>query len=324
MYTPVLRRLVALGGGQAMRAFSSSAAVSEAIKRITVVGGGQMGAGIAQVAATFDHQVTLVDVSPEALERGRQYMGKSLGRVAKKKFPEDPAQQTNWVDSILGRIQGSTELSKGVSQADLVVEAIVENINVKQRLFADVAQTAPADCILASNTSSLPIGRIFENVSAERRALAVGLHFFNPVAQMKLVEVVRTGENSEETVQKALDFVRAIGKSPAVCQDTPGFIVNRLLLPYMMEAIRLLERGVADSRDIDTAMKLGAGYPMGPFELADYVGLDTVKAIVDGWYTDGEGLKGDSLFMPSPKLNELVAAGHLGVKSGQGFYNYKK
>ncbi|KAJ1803882.1 hypothetical protein LPJ75_005748 [Coemansia sp. RSA 2598] len=152
----------------------------------------------------------------------------------------------------------------------------------------------------------------------------VGLHFFNPVPQMKLVEVVRAAETSEETVAKALGFVKSIGKAPAVCKDTPGFIVNRLLLPYMMEAVRLLERDVAEARDIDTAMKLGAGYPMGPFELCDYVGLDTIKFIVDGWYKEGEGLQGNKLFAASKKLDELVAAGHLGVKTGRGFYDYSK
>ncbi|KAJ2401865.1 hypothetical protein GGI10_005973 [Coemansia sp. RSA 2530] len=139
---------------------------------------------------------------------------------------------------------------------------------------------------------------------------------------MKLVEVVRTKEADQEVVDSAVAWVKAIGKAPAVCKDTPGFIVNRLLLPYMMEAIRLLERDVASAQDIDTAMKLGAGYPMGPFELCDYVGLDTIKFIVDGWHKDGEGLKGNPLFASSTKLDELVKQGRLGVKSGKGFYDY--
>ncbi|KAJ2720484.1 hypothetical protein GGI07_004567 [Coemansia sp. Benny D115] len=293
------------------------------IKRVTVVGAGQMGAGIAQVAAQHDHQVTLVDTSAEALARGRQYMGKSLTRVAKKKLADGTAeQQAQWVEDVMSRVGGTTELAEGVASADLVVEAVVENISVKQRLFADVAAAAPESCVLASNTSSLPIGRIFEGLSAERRARALGLHFFNPVAQMRLVEVVRAADTAPAVVEDALDFVRRIAKAPAVCSDTPGFIVNRLLLPYMMEAVRLLERGVAEPRDIDTAMKLGAGYPMGPFELCDYVGLDTIKFIVDGWYAEGEGLQGNPLFAPSAKLNELVEAGHLGVKTGRGFYEY--
>ncbi|KAJ1642441.1 hypothetical protein LPJ64_005715 [Coemansia asiatica] len=310
--------------GVAHRFTSAAAAQSAAIKRVTVVGGGQMGAGIAQVSATFEHPVTLVDVSQEALDRGKQYMGKSLARVAKKKYPEDPKVAQEWVDAVLGRIEPTTNLAEGVRKADLVVEAIVENIGVKQRLFGDIAAGAPEQSVLASNTSSLPIGRIAEQLNGTRRQNMVGLHFFNPVPQMKLVEVVKANETSEDTVARALEFVKSIGKAPAVCKDTPGFIVNRLLLPYMMEAIRLLERDVAEARDIDTAMKLGAGYPMGPFELCDYVGLDTIKFIVDGWYKDGEGLQGNNLFAASKKLDELVAAGHLGVKSGRGFYDYSK
>ncbi|KAJ1879001.1 hypothetical protein H4R99_007975 [Coemansia sp. RSA 1722] len=306
------------------RRFTSAAAQSLEIKRVTVVGGGQMGAGIAQVSATFEHPVTLVDVNSEALDRGKQYMGKSLARVAKKKFPEDPKVAQEWAEDVLGRIQTTTSLADGVRNADLVIEAIVENIAVKQRLFGDIAADAPEECVLASNTSSLPIGKIAEQLDMGRRQKMVGLHFFNPVPQMKLVEVVKAVETSQEAVAKALAFVKSIGKAPAVCKDTPGFIVNRLLLPYMMEAIRLLERDVAEARDIDTAMKLGAGYPMGPFELCDYVGLDTIKFIVDGWYKEGEGLQGNKLFAASQKLDELVAAGHLGVKTGRGFYDYTK
>ncbi|KAJ2381373.1 hypothetical protein GGI05_006007, partial [Coemansia sp. RSA 2603] len=291
------------------RALYSSSA--RAIKRVAVVGGGQMGAGIAQVSATFEHSVTLIDVNSEALDRGKQYMAKSLARVAKKKFPEQANVASEWVASVLGRVRSTTNLAEGVKDVDLAVEAVVENISVKQKLFGDLAQAAPEHCLLASNTSSLPIGRIAEHLGPAR-ARTLGLHFFNPVAQMKLVEVVRAQETSEQAVESALAFVRAIGKTPAVCSDTPGFIVNRLLLPYMMEAVRMLERGVAEAKDIDTAMKLGAGYPMGPFELCDYVGLDTLKYITDGWFKEGQGLKGDKAFAPSKTLDELVAAGHLG------------
>ncbi|KAJ1957154.1 hypothetical protein GGI12_005105 [Dipsacomyces acuminosporus] len=304
------------------RMFSSTAAAKAPISRITVIGGGQMGSGIAQVAATYKHDVTLVDVNQEALDRGKGYITKSLKRVAKKKLPEDERAQSQFVEETLGRIKLSTNPGEGVTQANLVVEAIVENIKVKQDLFASLAKKVPGDAILASNTSSLPISKIAEPLDAQLKKRFIGLHFFNPVPQMKLVEVVRTDEADQQAVDDALAFVKAIGKSPAVCKDTPGFIVNRLLLPYMMESIRLLERGVASARDIDTAMKLGAGYPMGPFELCDYVGLDTIKFIVDGWYRDGEGLKGNKLFEGSEKLNELVKNGHLGVKTGRGFYEY--
>ncbi|KAJ2497797.1 hypothetical protein IWW47_003573 [Coemansia sp. RSA 2052] len=307
-----------------LAAFSTSAssAAQSPINRITVVGGGQMGSGIAQVAATYKHQVTLVDVNQEALDRGQAYMTKSLQHVAKKKHADDSAAQTRFVDEIMGRVSLSTKPADAVSGADLVVEAVVENLKVKQDLFAQLSKAAPETAILASNTSSLPIGKIAEHLDAGCRRRFVGLHFFNPVAQMKLVEVVRTAEADPAAVDRAVAFVKAIGKAPAVCKDTPGFIVNRLLLPYMMEAIRLLERDVASPQDIDTAMKLGAGYPMGPFELCDYVGLDTIKFIVDGWHRDGDGLKGNPLFAPSKKLDELVEQGRLGVKAGKGFYDY--
>ncbi|KAJ2158374.1 hypothetical protein GGF46_003822 [Coemansia sp. RSA 552] len=303
-------------------AFSSTAAARSGIGRVAVIGGGQMGSGIAQVAATHKHNVTLVDVSQEALDRGKGYITKSLKRVAKKKFPEDGQAQGQFVEEVLSRVSLSTQPAAAVSEAGLVIEAVVENIKVKQDLFASLAAAAPEGAILASNTSSLPIHKIAEPLSAARKSRFLGLHFFNPVPQMKLVEVVRTGEADQQAVDDAVAFVKAIGKTPAVCKDTPGFIVNRLLLPYMMEAIRLLEREVASPRDIDTAMKLGAGYPMGPFELCDYVGLDTIKFITDGWHKEGEGLKGNALFAPSAKLDELVKNGHLGVKTGKGFYEY--
>ncbi|KAJ2442588.1 hypothetical protein GGI03_008166, partial [Coemansia sp. RSA 2337] len=303
-------------------AFSTATMAQSPISRITVIGGGQMGSGIAQVAATHKHEVTLVDVNQEALDRGKSYMAKSLKRVAKKKFAEDETAQSRFVDEIMGRVSLSTKPQEAVSRADLVIEAIVENIKVKQDLFAQLSKAAPQEAILASNTSSLPIGKIAELLDEQRKQRFIGLHFFNPVPQMKLVEVVRTKEVEQSVVDSAVAWVKAIGKAPAVCKDTPGFIVNRLLLPYMMESIRLLERDVASAQDIDTAMKLGAGYPMGPFELCDYIGLDTIKFIVDGWHKDGEGLKGNPLFTSSTKLDELVKQGRLGVKSGKGFYDY--
>ncbi|PIA15253.1 hydroxyacyl-coenzyme A dehydrogenase [Coemansia reversa NRRL 1564] len=303
-------------------AFTSSAITQSDIRRVTVIGSGQMGSGIAQVAAMKQHEVTLVDVNQEALERGKGYMSKSLKRVAKKKFPEDAKAQNQFVEKALGHVTLSTNASKSVSNAGLVVEAVVENLKAKQNIFVKLAMEAPDNAILASNTSSLPIAKIAAPLTLSQRKRFIGLHFFNPVPQMKLVEVVRSDEVDQKTVDDAVAFVKSIGKTPAVCKDTPGFIVNRLLLPYMMESIRLLESGVASARDIDTAMKLGAGYPMGPFELCDYVGLDTIKFIVDGWYKEGAGLKGNKLFESSKKLDELVQAGSLGVKSGKGFYDY--
>lgn len=281
-----------------------------------------MGSGIAQVAAANQHHVTLVDVNQEALDRGKAYMGKSLKRVARKKFADDELAQADFVKDVMSRVSLSTKPQEAVSDAHLVVEAVVENIKLKQDLFHDISKAAPGSAILASNTSSLPISQIAKNLDAQRKQRFIGLHFFNPVPQMKLVEVVRTEESDSQAIDDAVAFVKGIGKTPAVCKDTPGFIVNRLLLPYMMEAVRLLERDVASAKDIDTAMKLGAGYPMGPFELCDYVGLDTLKYITDGWYKDDGALKDSPIFAPSKKLDDLVANGRLGVKSGKGFYDY--
>jgi len=212
---------------------------------------------------------------------------------------------------------------KAVEETDLVVEAIVENLGIKQGLFKSLDQVAPSSAIFASNTSSLQIGKIASSTSAERQAQFAGLHFFNPVPQMKLVEIIKTNQTKPGVFAALEGFVKKVGKTSVSCKDTPGFIVNRLLVPYMMEAIRMVERGDATKEDVDTAMKLGAGYPMGPFELADYVGLDTTKFITDGWYQDSE-LKGEKLIGPSEMLNGLVEKGMLGRKNGGGFYDYSK
>ncbi|KAJ2754417.1 hypothetical protein IWQ56_006506, partial [Coemansia nantahalensis] len=199
-----------------VRAFASSAAAQTAVDRVAVIGGGQMGAGIAQVAATHKHDVTLVDVSQEALERGKAYMAKSLGRVAKKKFPDDAQAQGRFVDEVLSRVALSTSPAEAAGSAGLVIEAVVENIKLKQDIFAGLAAAAPEGAILASNTSSLPIAKISEQLSAARKKRFIGLHFFNPVPQMKLVEVVRTDEADQQAVDDAVAFVKGIGKVPAV------------------------------------------------------------------------------------------------------------
>ncbi|KAJ1675720.1 hypothetical protein EV182_000717 [Spiromyces aspiralis] len=289
---------------------------------ITVLGGGQMGAGIAQTAATFNYTVNLVDMSDDALSRGQGYIIKSLKRVAKMRFKGDEPQQSRFVDDVLSRIKLSTDTESAAAGADLIIEAIIEQIETKRAVFGVLDKVAPAEAILASNTSSLPIGAIGEAVGDKRKGQLAGLHFFNPVPQMKLVEIVRTERTTDETIDRLRAFAKSIDKAPVLCRDTPGFIVNRLLVPYLAEAIRMLERGDATAEDIDTAMKCGAGYPMGPFQLLDYVGLDTVKFILDGWYKEGEGLAGSDLVRPSEKLDELVRNGRLGVKSGAGFYDY--
>ncbi|KAJ2552119.1 hypothetical protein EV175_003436 [Coemansia sp. RSA 1933] len=314
-------------GGIRRNGFSSTRMVSEKasdIKRVTVIGGGQMGSGIAQVALMNKYNVTLVDVSEDALGRGKAAMAHSLRRLGKKRYGDDQDAKAAFVEEAMSRVSLSTSPVAAAKKADLVVEAIVENIGVKQKLFAELAKAAPEEALLASNTSSLPIGKIAEAVDPARRGNVIGMHFFNPVPKMDLVEVVRSDGSNAQAVDRAVAFVRSIGKEPVVCKDTPGFIVNRLLLPYMMEAMRLLERGVASAHDIDTAMRLGAGYPMGPFKLCDYVGLDTIKFIVDGWYKEGAGLRGDKTFGPCKTLDDLVASGRLGVKTGAGFYDYPK
>jgi 3-hydroxyacyl-CoA dehydrogenase len=290
-----------------------------AIKRVTVIGGGLMGSGIAQVAAQTGHEVTLVDVSDDLLKKSRKNIETSVGRVAKKKFSEDVKAAEKFAAETLGRLQLNTDAVKAVSNADLVIEAIVENLETKQRLFATLDKAAPSSTLFASNTSSLPVKHIA--IATTRMDRFGGLHFFNPVPVMKLLEVVRIPETSDETHKALLDFGKAMEKTTVEAKDTPGFIVNRLLVPYLMEAVRLYERGDASARDIDTAMKLGCGYPMGPIELLDYVGLDTSKFIMDGWHKQ---FPDNPLFAPSALLDKLVAEGKLGIKSGEGFYSYKK
>lgn len=310
-----MNMIKAIGG---CRYFSSSS-IQAAMKNIVVIGGGLMGSGIAQVAAQTGHEVILVDVSNEILKKSENNMKKSLERVARKKFSDDAQAGQKFITETLQRLKTNTDPKEAVKTADLVIEAIVENLEIKQKLFGDLDKIAPPSTIFASNTSSLPIGKIAE--TSQRKDRFGGLHFFNPVPVMKLLEVIRIPETSDETFNKLMEFGKVMGKTTVTCKDTPGFIVNRLLIPYTLEAIRMLERGDATAKDIDTAMKLGAGYPMGPFELADYVGLDTNKFILDGWIKQ---FPDNPLFKPIPLLDKLVSEGKLGIKSGEGFYKYDK
>ncbi|XP_061685179.1 hydroxyacyl-coenzyme A dehydrogenase, mitochondrial [Syngnathoides biaculeatus] len=305
-------------GHRLCRAFSSSALRSVAVKHVVIIGGGQMGAGIAQVAASTGHQVTLVDTSDAILTKAVNGMEASLKRVVKKKFADKPEAGEAFIEKVLRSVSTATDANLAVQSTDLVLEAIVENLKVKQDLFSQLDKAAPAHTIFASNTSSLPIGDIASATSRLDRF--GGLHFFNPVPMMKLVEVIGTSSTSQETLDSLMNFSRALGKTTVACKDTPGFIVNRLLVPYMLEAVRLHERGHGSKEDIDVAMKLGAGYPMGPFELLDYVGLDTAKFILDGWSAADPN---NALFAPSPLLDKLVADGKFGKKTGEGFYKYK-
>lgn len=305
--------------GVIARSFSTSTAVQNTIKNVTVIGGGLMGSGIAQVAAQAGQTVTLVDVSSDVLGKAQKSIGANLGRVAKKIYKDKPQDGEKFVTESLARIKTSTDPVEASKTSDLVVEAIVENMGVKHKLFQQLDAAAPNHTIFASNTSSLSINEIASVV--KRKDRFGGLHFFNPVPVMRLLEVVKGNETSEATYKSMMDWGKSVGKTCITCKDTPGFVVNRLLVPYICEAIRLFERGDASARDIDTAMKLGAGYPMGPLELADYVGLDTNKFILDGWH---KKYPDQQLFKPIPLLNKLVSEGKLGVKSGEGFFKYSK
>jgi len=270
------------------------------------------------VAAQTGHNVTLVEVNDGALKKAESGIAKSLQRVAKKLHKDvntEAAQK--FIAESQARIKGVTDPTKALENCDLVVEAIVENLETKHKLFKVLDKAAPAKTMFASNTSSLSIGEIAS--VCERKDRFGGLHFFNPVAVMKLLEVIRIPETSEETYQAFMAWGKAMGKVTVTCKDTPGFIVNRLLIPYSCEAVRMLERGDATAEDIDTAMKLGAGYPMGPLELADYSGHDLGLAIIEDWH---KKFPDNPVFEPSETVRKMVKEGKLGVKSGEGFYKY--
>ncbi len=282
------------------------------IKKVGVLGCGLMGSGIAEVAARAGYKTIIREVSEELLDKGRVRIEKSLGRgVHKGKLEESEAE------AILGRISGVVELDE-LADCDLVVEAIVENIDAKRQTFQALDETVKKSALFASNTSSLTITQIA--MSTDRADRFLGLHFFNPVPVMKLVEVVRTILTSDESVDRAMAFVRTLGKEPVACRDNSGFIVNRLLVPYMLDSIRAYEEGVGSIEDIDKAMQLGCGYPMGPFTLLDFVGLDTTLYIADIMFDEYR----EKRFAPPPLLKQMVLAGRLGRKSGHGFYEYDK
>jgi len=299
------------------RSFSLSSVANGAIKNVAIVGGGQMGSGIAQVSAAAGQSVVVVDIDQGILDNSRKVITNSLARVAKKKHKDDADAATKMVDDIVGKISWTKSVDEAVGASDLVVEAIVENLDVKKELFSKIDAAAPANTILASNTSSLSIGDIA--AATQRQDKFVGLHFFNPVPVMKLLEVVKTDLTNPEVFSSVTTWGQEIGKTTVPCKDTPGFVVNRLLVPFLFEAVRMVERGDATTKDVDVAMKLGAGHPMGPFELFDYIGHDTMDLIMEGWsgrYPE------ETLFRRSETVRKLVAEGKLGKKTGEGFYKY--
>jgi 3-hydroxyacyl-CoA dehydrogenase len=282
------------------------------VKKVGVIGCGLMGHGIAQVAAQAGCTVVVRESDQGALDKGLSRVRKSLDKlVEKEKLTRADA------DAAAGRLSGTLDL-KALADCDLVVEAIVEDLAVKQTLFAELGRLCKPSTIFASNTSSFSIGEMGRASGRPQRM--VGLHFFNPVQLMKLVEVVRAKETSDEVFAEAKAFGEACGKVPVAASDTPGFVVNRLLVPYLAEAIRMVERGDSTPADIDSGMTLGCAYPMGPFKLLDYVGLDTTLFILEGWHKLEPS---NPLFNPPKLLVDKVKAGKLGRKTGEGFFKWE-
>ncbi len=281
------------------------------IKKVGVVGCGLMGAGITQVCAQSGYQVVVSEINDELLNKGRALINSVLTRgVDKGRL----SQQDK--DATLSRIKGTTD-TKDFSDCDLMVEAAIESMDLKKKIFAELDKICPKHTILASNTSCLSI--IDMAMVTSRPDKVLGLHFFNPVPVMGLVEIVRTITTSDETLATSKTFSQSLGKAIVIAQDTPGFIVNRLFIPYELNAIRMLEAGIASREDIDTGMKLGMNHPMGPLTLLDFVGLDTVFFIANAMYEEFR----DPQYAPPPLLRKMVTAGWLGRKSGKGFYEYK-
>lgn len=280
------------------------------IKKVGVLGCGLMGAGIAEVCARAGYQTLVREVSEGLLEKGLARVQRSLDRaVGKGKLAE--AER----DKALGRLGGVVDLEE-LESCDLVIEAIVENVEEKRKIFTNLDRLVQDKAIFASNTSSLTITQLA--VATSRPQRFVGLHFFNPVPVMRLVEVVRTLLTDDATVEDAVGFVESLGKHPVRCGDRSGFVVNRLLVPYLLDAIRVYEEGLGSLEDLDDAMKLGCGYPMGPFALLDFVGLDTTYFIANIMFEEYR----EKRFAPPPLLKQMVTAGRLGRKSGHGFYRY--
>ncbi len=280
------------------------------IRKVGVVGCGLMGSGIAQVSAQAGYDVTVREITDDLFQRGYKRIAGSLD-----KFVEKQKMTAAERDTVLGRIKGTTKLAD-LKDCDLVIEAAIENFAEKTKIYRELDGVCGHKTIFASNTSSLSIGDMA--AVTKRQDRFCGLHFFNPVPIMKLVEVVRSIDTSEETYQTAKAFAESTGKTVVTAKDTPGFVVNLLLVPYLLDAVRALEAGVASKEDIDNGMKLGCGHPMGPLTLLDFVGLDTTYYIAEIMFAEFK----DTRYAAPPLLKRMVNAGYNGRKSGRGFYNY--
>ena len=280
------------------------------IKRVGVLGCGLMGSGIAQVCAQAGYETIVREVSDELCERGIGGIGRQLGKsVEKGKLAAEER------DAIVGRLRGTTKL-EDLADCDLIIEAVVENLELKNEMWRTLDGVCGPDTIFASNTSSLTIADMAAATNRPERM--VGLHFFNPVPVMKLVEVVKTIATDPAVFRTAFDFAKSLGKEPITCKDNSGFVVNLLLVPYMMDAIRALEQGVASIEDIDKGMRLGTGYPMGPFTLCDFVGNDTLDKIGDIMFAEYK----EKRYASPPLLKRMISLGYFGRKTGKGFYDY--
>ena len=283
------------------------------MKNIAVIGAGTMGNGIAHTFAQFDYNVQLIDVSEEALKRGVATITKNLDRmVAKEKITEETKEKT------LNNITTYTSIKEGVKYASLVVEAATENSVLKAKIFKELDEVCPEDTILATNTSSISITQIA--AETKRADKVIGMHFMNPVPIMKLVEIIRGYNTSDEVTDFIVDLSKKINKIPVEVNDYPGFVANRILMPMINESIETLYNGVAGVAEIDTVMKLGMAHPMGPLQLADFIGLEVCLSILNVMY---DGFKNPK-YAPCPLLVNMVMAGKLGVKSGEGFYDYSE
>lgn len=281
------------------------------MKNISIVGAGTMGNGIAHVFAQYGFEVTLADISPEQIDKALSTISKNIDRqIAKGTFTEEAKQFT------FNNLTTATSIEEGVKNAELVIEAATENIELKLEIFRQLDRAAPARCILATNTSSISITKIAAATS--RAELVIGMHFMNPVPVMKLVEIINGYATEPAVTDKIVGLSKTLGKVPCVVKDYPGFIANRILMPMINEAIYSLYEGVAGVEEIDTVMKLGMAHPMGPLQLADFIGLDVSLSILNVLY---EGF-GNQKYAPCPLLVNMVAAGRKGIKSGEGFYKY--